>query len=227
MNKFPRITIQDGTIESLKWLALLFMTIDHANRILWNDSYYSAYCIGRIAMPLFAFVFAYNLARPEQFNYSAYIKTGKRLILFGLLATPAYIQMLHLTRIIPLNIMFTLFVAATSILFYSQKDGKILAFCILLLGGLVVEFSWPGIALCIAFWLYLRNPSLLYSIFIATAYVLLGPINNNNWAMASIPIILLAGILTIQLPRLRYMFWIYYPLHLTLLLIIKSLIPIK
>ncbi|STX50062.1 conjugal transfer protein TrbP [Legionella busanensis] len=224
MFKFPQIKIADGTIESLKWLALLFMTVDHVNRIFFNSSYYSAYSIGRLAMPLFAFVFAYNLARPANLTSKIYLKMSKRLLLFGLLATPGYITMLHLKSILPLNIMFTLWVAVTTIFIYLQKGGQPLAFCIFFLGSLLVEFSWPGVALSVSFWLYLRKPSGLFAAFILISYFLLNPVNNNNWAMATIPIIFLATLIDIHFPRLRYLFWIYYPLHLTVLVLIKMLI---
>ncbi|WP_131782060.1 TraX family protein [Legionella gresilensis] len=224
MFKFPQIKITDGTIEALKWLALLFMTIDHVNRIFFNPSYYPAFCIGRLAMPLFAFVFAYNLARPVKLTSKIYLKMSRRLLLFGLLATPGYIMMLHLKSILPLNIMFTLWVAATTIFIYSQKGGQPLAFCIFFVGSLFVEFSWPGVALSVSFWLYLRKPSILFATFILISYLLLNPVNNNNWAMATIPIIFLATLIDIHFPRLRYLFWIYYPLHLTVLVLIKMLI---
>ncbi|STX30132.1 conjugal transfer protein TrbP [Legionella beliardensis] len=224
MYKFPVIKIQNGTVEAIKWLALLFMTIDHVNRVFFNGSYYAAFCIGRLAMPLFAFIFAYNLARSQSLTPAIYFKTARRLLLFGALATPAYMQMLHLVRIIPLNIMFTLLIAATTIFFYSQKGGQLFAFCIFFLGSLLVEFSWPGVALCVSFWLYLRNPTLVFACLVLISYVLLGPVNGNNWAMATIPIILGATIVTINVPRLRYVFWIYYPLHLTVLVLVKLLI---
>ncbi|MGQ3889598.1 TraX family protein [Legionella sp. CNM-1927-20] len=227
MFKFPQIKIPDGTIEALKWLALLFMTIDHINRIFFNPSYYPAFCIGRLAMPLFAFVFAYNLARPANLTSKIYLKMSRRFLLFGLLATPGYIMMLHLKSLFPLNIMFTLWMAATIIFIYSQKRGQALAFCMFFLGGLLVEYSWSGLALSVSFWLYLRKPSGLFAIFILISYFLLNPVNDNNWAMATIPIILLATLIDIKFPRLRYLFWIYYPLHLTVLVLIKMLIQYK
>ncbi|WP_172838976.1 TraX family protein [Legionella micdadei] len=49
----------------MKWIALVSMTIDHINRFFYASSIQTLYCIGRLAMPLFAFIFAYNLARPD------------------------------------------------------------------------------------------------------------------------------------------------------------------
>lgn len=53
-----------GALESLKWLALGLMVIDHLNAYLWAWRYPPLYALGRLTFPLFAFVLAYNLARP-------------------------------------------------------------------------------------------------------------------------------------------------------------------
>ena len=92
----PRVKIADGSIEGLKWLAMVAMTFDHMNRIFFsmgNDLFYN---IGRIAMPIFAFVFVYNIARSTEFVPANYYKSFKRLVFFGLLATPAYVAMMKL-----------------------------------------------------------------------------------------------------------------------------------
>nr|WEG85486.1 trbP [Escherichia coli] len=60
----PAMVIADGTIEALKWLALLAMTGDHVNKYLFNGTLPYLFEAGRLALPLFVFVLAYNLARP-------------------------------------------------------------------------------------------------------------------------------------------------------------------
>ncbi len=125
----PSIKISNGTLEVMKWLAMLSMTIDHINRIFWNTSSYTALSIGRLAMPLFAFIFAYNLARPNALAHGTYGRAFKHLILFGLLATPAYISMRYLQHIYPFNIMFSFFIAALCLFLYEKggADNIILA----------------------------------------------------------------------------------------------------
>ncbi|MBK7549911.1 MAG: hypothetical protein IPI20_19875 [Rhodoferax sp.] len=60
--------IDNGTLEALKWLALVLMTGDHVNKYVLADSLPGLFELGRLAMPLFMFVLAYNLARPGAFQ---------------------------------------------------------------------------------------------------------------------------------------------------------------
>ena len=59
----PRLVLGDGTVEALKWLGLLFMTGDHVNKYLFAQKLPCLFELGRLAMPIFGFVLAYNLAR--------------------------------------------------------------------------------------------------------------------------------------------------------------------
>lgn len=63
--KSPSLVISNGAVESLKWLALVAMTSDHVNKIIFKSQLPLMSEFGRIAMPLFGMVLAYNLARPE------------------------------------------------------------------------------------------------------------------------------------------------------------------
>ena len=58
------IVIADGTLEALKWLGIGLMTLDHMNKFLNGGQSAFIFDLGRIALPLFGFVLAYNLARP-------------------------------------------------------------------------------------------------------------------------------------------------------------------
>lgn len=196
------------------------MTIDHMNRFFWQQKSYLAYSLGRIAMPLFAFVFAYNLAREKKISWNTYSKTSKRLLFFGLLATPAYIVMIKVTGITPLNIMFT-FLVALSAIYLEGNDFRAAALLCVLIGGYGVEYGWAAIILCAAFYEYYKKPSLLVLGMLVAGYVLLYWVNGNNWGLMALPLILLASLINIPLPRWRYLFWIYYPLHLTLLFLMS------
>jgi len=59
----PRLVIADGTLEALKWLALVLMVLDHTNKVLFEGKIPFVFEAARIAMPLFGFVLGYNLAR--------------------------------------------------------------------------------------------------------------------------------------------------------------------
>jgi hypothetical protein len=220
----PSLKITSGTMEAVKWLALLSMTIDHMNRFFFNTSIYPAYCAGRLAMPLFAFILSYNLAQPEAASRGLYTRVLIRLMIFGLLASPGYIAMRHLQSFYPLNIMFTL-AAAVAVLYYSEggATNKLMAFFIFLMGGFLVEYDWVGIIFCFTSWLYCKKPSLLTLLVWLIAFLLLDLLNNNHWALLSIGIIYLATKIDLKIPRIPYLFYVYYPLHLSVFYLLSKL----
>jgi len=114
---WPRPEIANGTIEALKWLALVLMIGDHINKYLLNDTVAWLYDAGRLTMPLFVFVLAYNLARPGALESGAYRRTMIRLAVFGALASPAFLALGGLVNgWWPLNILFTLVAVASKAL---------------------------------------------------------------------------------------------------------------
>ncbi len=214
----PPFKISNGTLEALKWLALLFMTIDHANRFFFKGSIYAAYCAGRLAMPLFAFILAYNLARPGTLERGIYVQTLKRLTVFGFLAMPAYNAMKGIHYWWPLNIMFTLWIA-TACLFLVEKGGIaniFIAIFFFFFGGTLVEYHWPGLAFCISAWFFCKKPSIFTLSLSFLCCLWLNNINNNIWALLTFPLIFIAIKIDLEVPRIRYLFYIYYPAHLSI-----------
>ena len=216
-----KIKISDGSIEALKWLAMIAMTFDHMNRIFFNGHSDLFYSIGRMAMPIFAFVFVYNIARSTEFKPDHYYKSFKRLLFFGVLATPAYIAMMQLNGLFPLNIMFTFLVAAGSLFFY-EKDGlSVSAVACFLVGGLFVEYGWFGVAICVSCWFFCKTPHLASLLLTLVAFLFLDVLNKSDWTLMSIPIIFLASKVDFKVPRCTYLFWTYYPLHLNVMVLLN------
>src|SRR5690242_30736 len=85
--------IADGTLQALKWLGLALMTADHVNKFLFDERLPVIYEAARLVMPLFGFVLAYNMARPDARTSGAYRRTARRLAVFGLAATPPFVVM--------------------------------------------------------------------------------------------------------------------------------------
>ena len=46
-------------------------------------------------------------------------------------------------------------------------------------------------------------------------------VNRNLWALAALPVLFLASRVDVRLPRLRWAFYAYYPLHLAALWLIR------
>ncbi|MDR8093086.1 conjugal transfer protein TraX [Burkholderia gladioli] len=222
----PQLVICDGTIEALKWFALVCMTGDHVDKYLLHGTITPLFDLGRLAMPIFGFVLAYNLARPRAFESGGYQRTMARLAIGGLLATPAFVALGGLLAgWWPLNIMFAL-LTVTATLFLWQRGhraDRLMAVAVALIGGSSVEFWWPAIGFCIAMWSYCNRPSwsaLLAGIGCCAALAL---INGNSWALASLVLIGGASTLRLNVPRARYAFYAYYPAHLTVIWAIKTL----
>lgn len=217
-----RLDISDGSLEALKWLALVCMTIDHVNKYLFAEKLPGAFELGRLAMPLFGFVLAYNLARPGALQSGAIFRTIKRLSLYGLAATPFFIGLSGLALgWWPLNIMFMLLVATCTIYLAGKKGAfwSMAAAATFSVGGAFVEFWWFGLAFCIAAWWYCKTLSKCALLAWLLAAASLYAVNRNLWAMAAMPVILATPLLQLKLPRFRHLFYAYYPVHLAALLI--------
>jgi len=196
--------VSDGTIEGLKWLALVLMVLDHVNKYLWNDSALAIFATGRLVMPLFSFVLAYNLARPGVIAGGGGLRTLKRLCAVGAIASVPFIALGGLAwGWWPLNIMTMLAVTVGVImLIESSRPGrKVLAAAVFVVGGAFVEFWWPGIVIGVAAYLYCKRPSwpalIAWALGLASLYI----INSNWWALAALPVIFLAPYVRVRVLR--------------------------
>lgn len=224
MRPLPCLFVSDGTIEAMKWLALLSMTGDHVNKYLFNGALPFLFEIGRLAMPLFIFVLAYNLARPGIYESGAYLHIMTRLTIFGLLASPAFIALGGLLDgWWPLNIMFALLVitATAYLIEYRTVGGYVTAVVIFLVGGTSVEFWWPAVSFGLAVWWYCKRPGLMPLTLTLVTLMSLWFVNGNLWALAAVPIFLLSARIDLRMPRLRWAFYGYYPIHLSMLWLIR------
>jgi len=216
--------VSSGTLEALKWLALVLMTLDHVNKYLFAEQIPGGFELGRIAMPLFAFVLAYNLSRPGSLQGGAYIRTMKRLALCGVIAAPFFIGLGGLAfGWYPLNIMFMLLVA-TATLYLVEQGGRarmMAAVAVFLVGGAFVEFWWFALAFCLAAFWYCKMASKAALVVWVLAAASLYVVNRNLWALASMPLILSAPLVDVKMPRFRNVFYAYYPAHLAVLLFIS------
>ncbi|HIC9133542.1 TPA: TraX family protein [Salmonella enterica] len=216
--------------ELIKWVALILMIGDHINKYLLNDTIPILYNAGRVVMPLFCFVLAYNLARPDSYTYRVYSKVCQRLMIFGLLATPAYIM---LGGVIdgwwPLNILFTL--QAVTIICYLIELGerRHLLFALLVFAGYgaIVEFWWPAVAMGVCIWLYYKKGRGVFILLAFVSCVLLTVINHNFYALLAIPLISIIGNIRFNLPRLKWFFYVFYPTHLYLILALQLYLTTK
>jgi hypothetical protein len=221
------IHLSDGTLEALKWLGLILMTGDHVNKYLFNATLPGLFEAGRLCLPIFVFVFAYNLARPDALARGVYDRTIKRLATFGVFASAPFIALnlnhLHGWPFAPFNVLFTLLVI-TATAYFVEKGGivnRVAAFVVFVLGGWLVEYWWLAVALGLASWMHCKQPSLPTAFFTLLFCASLWFINRNLWAMAALPLIMIATHIDLLVLRLRRVFYFYYPLHLAVIWLIR------
>jgi len=221
---WPSQRITNGTLEALKWFALLLMLGDHINKYLLNGTESWLYDAGRLAMPLFVFVLAFNLARPDSLLKGAYGRTMLRLGITGVAATPAFLSLGGLVYDWwPLNILFTLLVLALILYLIERATPQscVTAGLIFVVGGSLVEYWWPALIFGIAIWSYCRSQSIIALVLAVSACASLSYINGNHWALASLVILILAIYIDFPFPRLRWVFYAFYPTHLYIIWIMR------
>ncbi len=212
-HRAARMVIANGTIEGLKWLGMTLMALDHVNKYLLGESSAVLFDLGRMVMPLFGFVLMYNLARPGALAAGVHWRVIKRLTLFGVLATPMSAALMGWW---PLNILFMLLLS-TLMVWLFECGGRwrvalaVLAFAAL---GALVEFWWFGVLACLGAWACCQKPTRARFALWAVAIGSLWIVNRNFAALAVLPLVWSATQVTLPLDRQRWIFYLFYPVHL-------------
>lgn len=157
--------------------------------------------------------------------HGGYRRTSLRLAVFGLLACVPFIAITKLTAgWWPLIMIVTLLVAVlTAWLVDLCRPGAMVAACLTLVwGGALGEYWWPAIGLCLCVWAYQRQPSKALLPTYLGCLVILWFVNGNFWALVAVPVLWVLQRWPIALPRLRWAFYAFYPLHLALFWLLLS-----
>lgn len=203
--------------ESLKWLALLSMFVDHIGAILLQGSsfYWAFRSVGRIAFPLFAFLVAYNLVVRGASSQKYLIN----LLVAGVVAQIPYMWVFGVSRF---NIMFTLFLAVVPYHFRANKPRLIIA--ALSVMAVLIEFNVDygiyGVLLILGFMVALARPA-WWSLFTLPVLVF---VVNGFQPLALAGLVALPLIVGVRYVNFRshirvpkWFFYIFYPAHLLLL----------
>ena len=216
--------ITPGAIEAVKWTALLLMVNGHANAILFDRQWAWPNEVGRAAFLAFAFAFGYALARvPAERRARVYPRVLARLLGVGLLSLPLTTTGFGHDAWLPINIMFT-FAAGFAILWSLQCGGPygiVVAALVFLLSGAMVEFMWPGVALVVAMYACFARPGMASQLAVLACLLALWPVNGNPYALLVYPLVCALALFRPSIPRLRWLFYVAYPLHLAILLALK------
>ena len=142
----------DGSLEAIKWAALVLMVFDHVNKYLYAEKLPVIFQLGRIVMPMFGFVLAYNLARPDALARGVHGRMMYRLTLMGLAASPMCIilngMFVTASAWWPLNILFMLLLVVSLTYLIDRGGAKCyaLATALFILGGAFVNGNAWGLA---------------------------------------------------------------------------------
>ncbi|MBL0418847.1 hypothetical protein JI739_00670 [Ramlibacter sp. AW1] len=220
----------DGQLETLKWVAMGFMFVDHFGRLLLGyglDSW--VFASSRLAFPLFAIVLGVNLARAGDAAPRA-ARTARRLALWCVIAIAPSIW----ARGEPwlLNVLGTL--ALGAVLCWALASGASLALrgaaaLLAVMASGWVEFNAPGVLLIPAVYLFGRTSWPQAGVLAAVMLAITGFLNAEFggwpallWTLAAVPLAALLRLMPLQLPRLQVAFYLVYPLHLALIGALKT-----
>lgn len=199
--------------ETLKLLALIAMFIDHLGYVFFPEHLYLRY-IGRISLPIYAFYVANGIRYTSDIN-----KYMIRLWVFALISQIPY---LLLFDIMQLNILFTFLYAVFTITVINKKEFYWIPLLIFLI--IILPFEGGLFAVSLVFLFYAYYPKHKFLTFVSyTMTVIL-----EFYLFASYKYFGVLGVLFIYgqnyLPPIklnRYVFYWFYPVHLSILLFFK------
>ena len=204
------------------------MVIDHANKFLPSLHLEFLYPVGRLAMPIFAFIFGYSLSHLKILKKEYIHKLLIRLLLTALIASVPYIYLQKnfiAFEFWPLNIIF-MFLLASIILYintWTIKYKAIIQILLFVIGGMFVEFYWGGLLIVIFSYYFAKKPTWQNLLPIIFSLVLLMDLNGNFYAFLFLPIIYLSQFVDIKIIRIKHIFYYLYPLHLFIISLFRVL----
>lgn len=218
--------------EALKWLAILTMTIDHIgvgllaslapNSILGSPTVYTVTrLIGRLAFPIFVFLIIQGYQHTS--NLRSYLT---RLFLFALVSEVPF-DLMGSNQVLDFshqNIFFTLFIGVTGLAlleYYEMKNQTIPKFLVMIGALLLAEilktdYGLYGVLFIIGVGI-LRNQKIWQTFF----GVVMGFAQAFTASLAFFPIWFYNGERGRQN---KWFFYIYYPAHLFIIFLIRTLL---
>ncbi len=215
-----------GTIEFIKWIAIIAMAVDHIGLILFPDVT-ALRMVGRVALPLFGYLLIHNYL----FFTSDKKKYIVRLWTFAVISQPFF----YFIAFPSLNIFFLLALALSSIYLIESTKGtgsnsaieSMTGFVIVSLAlvlSLFINYGVFGFALLLFMYLSFRKSEYAFFVFLSialmnfslthVAYVLCG--------FLFYPIIYYSGQLDLSIKRMNPLFfYTFYPAHLLIIFLLS------
>jgi len=215
----------DSGRELLKWIAIITMTVDHVGVMLYPEFTVLRF-IGRFSFPLFAYLLILGMENTRNIRYYF-----TRLFIFALISQVPFFLALDYGPFDSLNIFFTLSSGLLFIYFFKKSSVFVL---VPVFASLVLPFDYGIYGIAVIGCIFILKENTKFGVF---SLVLINTLFLVPWSIQflsifAIPLILLhkngslnitretTEEVTIPLWR-KYFFYVYYPLHLALLYIIK------
>lgn len=201
-------------IELIRYLAMLSMLIDHIGMIYNVELFRN---IGRIAFPLFSYIFIRNLVDGEEKIYEKYLS---RLLLFGLISQLPFSL---LSNSLILNIMFQFL---GFLLSYKNPDFLIKIIGILI--SIISDYSIFGWIYLSSLYLYFKLGKIVFGLVGGVVLMLSNILSFGSIMIGALIIPLLTYvILNLKIDKKGrnlpyYVFYGFYPAHLFLLYLISK-----
>lgn len=203
----------------LKLIAVICMVIDHVGSVLFNNNLIMR-GIGRISFPLFAYSVMIGYFKTKDIN-----KYIIRMFVVGVVSQPLYMMVFNTYN---LNIMFTL---VALVLMYYFLDNKKYLFAVLnVVVGIIMRLDYFAIypVLALIFYYGRNNKMVLgvpYTLFYLN-YFLDKSVSIENipysivgYSLLALPFILINTKTKCKINK--YFFYVFYPLHLLIILLVK------
>ena len=217
--------------ELLKIIAIVTMVVDHVGHILYPDVLFLQ-IIGRLAFPIFAYLIVLGVESTKK-----PVKYMVTLLVFAIISQVPYYLAFDIEPFDRLNILFSLLLSAITIYYYNKRSA--IAFVPLLLSIVFpVEGSYYVVVTAVGMKLLKDNwklgALLLVALNIQFPFITSDVFSQIQiLALLAVPLIFLhiKNKLTkeIIIPEnslaylaRKYFFYVFYPLHLTLLFLIST-----
>lgn len=214
----------NGSLDTnfLKLIAIIAMTSDHFGKIIFPQIV-EFQIIGRIAFPIFAYCVVVGYLYTSSFKNYIF-----RLLIFGTTVQVVYMIIGYfdygnvVDDVWLLNIFFTLVMGALAVVCIDKK--KIIGLVVIIIASIFLNFDYGLYGILLMPLIYIFRKNIKLSIIIIGLYLLI-PSGIQKFAVfALIPIYWKTNF---NLNINKYFFYIYYPAHFVIIVIIKILMDIK
>lgn len=196
----------------LKIIGIISMTIDHIGYLFFPELMWPR-AVGRIAFPIFAYGISQGYIHTKDLKLYMY-----RLFIFAVISQLPYYFFISRNH---LNAIFTLLLGLISLTFIDRYNFFAVLIPAAIAYLLKPEYGVYGILITVFFYYFGNNHKMLFLTFsiVTVIYSVL-----IKWDLQLLSLIVLPLILCFKNTRInvnKYIFYTYYPLHITVLGLIK------